>query len=215
MCAMDRRERALIRQSGLPEILLSAKYPVCVRTESGEFIESNSVFLQSIRFHNNNYEKWFSDFDIDTQILFQTAEINAFSAPNGVSIINGVKLNNVSWDVVVESTEVDNLNFFVWRFYERCVVSSFLVKGKEFSCAYDKHRFNKIAPYLLGFSHDYSSHYMDVSVDQSKKLFMDFKKHYGFSNRDEWLHYAIISDALFYLYESLSSYINDDSCKEL
>ncbi|EGO8355032.1 type-F conjugative transfer system secretin TraK [Escherichia coli] len=34
MCAMDTRERALIRQSGLPEIILSAKYPVCVRTES-------------------------------------------------------------------------------------------------------------------------------------------------------------------------------------
>ena len=30
MCVMDTRERALIRQSGLPEIILSAKYPVCV-----------------------------------------------------------------------------------------------------------------------------------------------------------------------------------------
>ncbi|HFR7636438.1 TPA: conjugal transfer protein, partial [Shigella sonnei] len=39
MCAMDTRERALIRQSGLPEIILSAKYPVCVRTESGKFID--------------------------------------------------------------------------------------------------------------------------------------------------------------------------------
>ena len=36
MCTMDTRERALIRQSGLPEIILSAKYPVCVRTESGK-----------------------------------------------------------------------------------------------------------------------------------------------------------------------------------
>ncbi len=44
MCAMDTRERALIRQSGLPEIILSAKYPVCVRTGSGKFIDSNSVF---------------------------------------------------------------------------------------------------------------------------------------------------------------------------
>ncbi len=48
MCVMDTRERALIRQSGLPEIILSAKYPVCVRTESGKFIDSNSVFLHLI-----------------------------------------------------------------------------------------------------------------------------------------------------------------------
>ncbi|EJC3516755.1 conjugal transfer protein TrbJ, partial [Escherichia coli] len=127
MCALDTRERALIRQSGLPEIILSAKYPICVRTESGKFIDSNSVFLQSIKFQNSDSEKWFSGIDIDTQILFQTAEIYAFSSSNGVSIINGVILNGVSWDVVVESTEVDNVNLFVWRFYERNVVSSFFI----------------------------------------------------------------------------------------
>ncbi|HFF0665643.1 TPA: conjugal transfer protein TrbJ, partial [Escherichia coli] len=74
MCAMDTRERALIRQSGLPEIILSAKYPVCVRTESGKFIDSNSVFLQLIKCQNSDSEIWFSGIDIDTQILFHTAE---------------------------------------------------------------------------------------------------------------------------------------------
>lgn len=108
MCAMDTRERALIRQSGLPEITLSVKYPVCVRTESGKFIDSNSVFLQSIKCQNSDSEIWFSGIDIDTQILFQTAEIDAFSSSNGVSIINGVILNDVLWDVVVEIAEVNN-----------------------------------------------------------------------------------------------------------
>ncbi|EFN7547412.1 conjugal transfer protein TrbJ, partial [Escherichia coli] len=185
MCAMDTRERALIRQSGLPEIILSAKYPVCVRTESGKFIDSNSVFLHLIKCQNSDSEIWFSGIDIDTQILFHTAEVDAFSSSNGVSIINGVILNDVSWDVAVESTEVNNLNLFVWRFFERYVVSSFFIKGKEFSCEPDKYRFNKIIPYLLGYSHEYSSQRMDISVDQSKKIFMDFKKHYGFSDRDE------------------------------
>ncbi|STS59963.1 conjugal transfer transcriptional regulator TraJ [Klebsiella pneumoniae] len=69
MCAMDTRERALIRQSGLPEIILSAKYPVCVRTESGKFIDSNSVFLHLIKCQNSDSEIWFSGIDIDTQIL--------------------------------------------------------------------------------------------------------------------------------------------------
>lgn len=215
MCAMDTRERALIRQSGLSEIILSAKYPVCVRTVSGKFIDFNSVFLQSIKFQNSDSEKWFSDVDIDTQLLFQNAEVNAFSSSNGVSIINGVILNGVSWDVVVESTKVDNLNLFVWRFYERYVVSSFFIKGKEFSCTSDKYRFNKIIPYLLGYSYEYSSQRMAVSVDQSKKIFMSFKKYYGFSNRDEWLRYAIISDVLFYLYKYFSSNISSDSCKEM
>ena len=132
MCAMDTRERALIRQSGLPEIILSAKYPVCVRTESGKFIDSNSVFLHLIKCQNSDSEIWFSGIDIDTQILFHTAEVDAFSSSNGVSIINGVILNDVSWDVVVESTEVNNLNLFVWRFFERYVVSGFFIKGKEF-----------------------------------------------------------------------------------
>ncbi|ENW8736582.1 conjugal transfer protein TrbJ, partial [Escherichia coli] len=157
MCAMDTRERALIRQSGLPEIILSAKYPVCVRTESGKFIDSNSVFLQLIKCQNSDSEIWFSGIDIDTQILFHTAEVDAFSSSNGVSIINGVILNDVSWNVVVESTEVNSLNLFVWRFFERYVVSSFFIKGKEFSCEPDKYRFNKIIPYLLGYSHEYSS----------------------------------------------------------
>ncbi|HBA8521120.1 TPA: conjugal transfer protein TrbJ, partial [Escherichia coli] len=144
MCAMDTRERALIRQSGLPEIILSVKYPVCVRTESGKFIDSNSVFLQSIKCQNSDSEIWFSGIDIDTQILFQTAEIDAFSSSNGVSIINGVILNDVLWDVVVESSEVNKFNLFVWRFFERYVVGSFFIKGKEFSCTSDKYRFNKI-----------------------------------------------------------------------
>ncbi|EQC0054139.1 transcriptional regulator TraJ family protein [Escherichia coli] len=215
MCAMDTRERALIRQSGLPEIILSAKYPVCVRTESGKFIDSNSVFLHLIKCQNSDSEIWFSGIDIDTQILFHTAEVDAFSSSNGVSIINGVILNNVSWDVVVESTEVNNLNLFVWRFFERYVVSGFFIKGKEFSCEPDKYRFNKIIPYLLGYSHEYSSQRMDISVDQSKKIFMNFKKHYGFSDRDEWLRYAIISDVLFYLYQYFASNINSLHCKEM
>ncbi|BEA19197.1 TPA: transcriptional regulator TraJ family protein [Escherichia coli] len=215
MCAMDTRERALIRQSGLPEIILSAKYPVCVRTESGKFIDSNSVFLNSIKCQNCDSEIWFSGIDIDTQILFQTAEVDAFSSSNGVSIINDVILNDVSWDVVVESAGVNNLNLFVWRFFERYVVSSFLIKGKEFSCTSDKYRFNKIMPYLLGYSHEYSAQRMDVSVDQSKKIFMNFKKHYGFSDRDEWLRYAIISDVLFYLYKYFASNINSHHCKEM
>ncbi|NYY42629.1 conjugal transfer protein TrbJ [Escherichia coli] len=221
MCAMDTRERALIRQSGLPEIILSAKYPVCVRTESGKFIDSNSVFLQLIKCQNSDSEIWFSgididiDIDIDTQILFHTAEVDAFSSSNGVSIINGVILNDVSWNVVVESTEVNSLNLFVWRFFERYVVSSFFIKGKEFSCEPDKYRFNKIIPYLLGYSHEYSSQRMDISVDQSKKIFMNFKKHYGFSDRDEWLRYAIISDVLFYLYQYFASNINSLHCKEM
>ncbi len=63
MCVMDTRERALIRQSGLPEIILSAKYPVCVRTESGKFIDSNSVFLHLIKCQNSNSEIWFSGID--------------------------------------------------------------------------------------------------------------------------------------------------------
>ncbi|HFO9440495.1 TPA: conjugal transfer protein TrbJ, partial [Escherichia coli] len=92
-----------------------------------------------------------------------------------MSIINDVILNDVSWDVVVESAGVNNLNLFVWRFFERYIVSSFLIKGKEFSCTSDKYRFNKIIPYLLGYSHEYSAQRMDVSVDQSKKIFMNFK----------------------------------------
>lgn len=47
-----------------------------------------------------------------------------------MSIINGVILNDVSWDVVVESTEVNNLNLFVWRFFERYVVSGIFYKGQ-------------------------------------------------------------------------------------
>ena len=209
MCAMDTRERALIRQSGLPEIILSAKYPVCVRTESGKFIDSNSVFSQSIKCQNSDSEIWFSGIDIDTQILFQTVEVDAFSSSNGVSIINGVILNGVSWDVVVESTEVDNLSLFIWRFYEKYVISSFFIKGKKFSCTSGNYRFNKIIPYLLGYSHEYSSQRMAVSVDQSKKIFMSFKRHYGFSNRDEWLRYAITSDVLFYLYQYFANDINN------
>ncbi|EGX13411.1 hypothetical protein ECSTECS1191_5141 [Escherichia coli STEC_S1191] len=56
---------------------------------------------------------------------------------------------------------------------------------------------------------------MDISVDQSKKIFMNFKKHYGFSDRDEWLRYAIISDVLFYLYQYFASNINSLHCKEM
>lgn len=138
-----------------------------------------------------------------------------FRHSNGVSIINGVILNDVLWDVVVESAEVNNFNLFVWRFFERYVVGSFFIKGKEFSCISDKYRFNKIIPYLLGYSHEYSAQRMDVSVDQSKKIFMKFKKHYGFSDRDEWLRYAIISDLLFYLYQYFASYINNIHCKEV
>ncbi len=65
MCAMDTRERAFIRQSGLPEIILSVKYPVCVRTESGKFIDSNSVFLHLIKCQNSDSDIWFSGIDID------------------------------------------------------------------------------------------------------------------------------------------------------
>lgn len=74
----------------------------------------------------------------------------------------------------------------------------------------NKYRFDKIIPYLLGFSHNYSSKIMGVSVDQSKKIFMDFKTFYGFFNRDDWLYYAMISDILFCLHDFLTSSINID-----
>ncbi|EGM2364131.1 conjugal transfer protein TrbJ, partial [Salmonella enterica] len=183
MCAIDPRERALIHQSGLPEIvcrsILSVKYPVCVRTLSGKFIGSNSAFWQYIKKYNS-YEEWFSGFDIDTQVLFQTAEVNAFSAFNGVSIIKSVCFNNLLWNIVIENVEIEDSKLFIWRFYEKHAKNNVFVKGKEFKYMSNKYRFDKIIPYLLGFSHNYSSKIMGVSVDQSKKIFMDFKTFYGF-----------------------------------
>ncbi|EFB3150139.1 conjugal transfer protein TraJ, partial [Escherichia coli] len=48
MCAMDRRERALISQLHFPHSLGEAisflKYPVCVRFEDGSFIKENNCF---------------------------------------------------------------------------------------------------------------------------------------------------------------------------
>ncbi|EFH8660772.1 conjugal transfer protein TraJ, partial [Escherichia coli] len=53
MCAMDRRERALISQLHFPHSLGEAisflKYPVCVRFEDGSFIQENNRFEKLIR----------------------------------------------------------------------------------------------------------------------------------------------------------------------
>ena len=48
MCAMDRRERVLIRQLHFPndlrENISLLKYPVCIRFEDGSFIGTNHSF---------------------------------------------------------------------------------------------------------------------------------------------------------------------------
>ncbi|EFB2384474.1 conjugal transfer protein TraJ, partial [Escherichia coli] len=53
MCAMDRRERALISQlhftHSLGEAISFLKYPVCVRFEDGSFIKENNCFEKLIR----------------------------------------------------------------------------------------------------------------------------------------------------------------------
>ena len=63
MCAMDRRERALISQLHFPHSLGEAisflKYPVCVRFEDGSFIQENNRFEKLIRSSFNSCDEWF------------------------------------------------------------------------------------------------------------------------------------------------------------
>lgn len=212
MCAMDTREIALIRQSGLPDMIshsiFSVKYPVCVRLESGSFIGSNPGFLQSMKCKPDDYEKWFSHLALDAQVSFLSAEVNAFSACNGVSLINELCINNIIWDISVEILNVDNINFFVWRFFERNIFNDVRVNNKYLKFGISmQNSFWKIMPYLAGFSHVYSSRYMNISIDRSKKLSGKFMEFHNFSNRDQWLQYSMVSGEIFILYKKLTDYI--------
>ncbi|EPN4101560.1 hypothetical protein ACT0AV_004889 [Escherichia coli] len=88
MCAMDRRERALISQLHFPHSLGEAisflKYPVCVRFEDGSFIQENNRFEKLIRSSFNSCDEWFDSLTLECKLQLSRAEIESCSSVYGV-----------------------------------------------------------------------------------------------------------------------------------
>ena len=94
MCAMDRRERALIRQLHFPndlrENISLLKYPVCIRFEDGYFIGTNHSFERFIKLSYCSCDKWFEHLTLESKLQLSRSEMDSYFSTYGVSYINNV-----------------------------------------------------------------------------------------------------------------------------
>ncbi|EPU5339278.1 conjugal transfer transcriptional regulator TraJ [Escherichia coli] len=206
MCAMDRRERALISQLHFPHSLGEAisflKYPVCVRFEDGSFIKENNCFEKLIRSSFNSCDEWFDSLTLECKLQLSRAEIVSSSSIYGVNCNNDILLNNTLWSVIIENVITPCGYFFIWRFIgvANDNLSSFVVSKYSNELIVPSDEYVGIEPYLIGFSHHYSSAKMNITVSKSKKKTMKLFKRYGFSSRDLWLDEMIRTERILPLY---------------
>ncbi|EEE9875884.1 conjugal transfer transcriptional regulator TraJ [Salmonella enterica] len=206
MCAMDRRERALISQLHFPHSLGEAisflKYPVCVRFEDGSFINANNCFEKSIGSSFNSCNEWFDSLTLECKLQLSRSEIESCSSIYGVNCNSDILLNNMLWSVIIESIITPVGYFFIWRFILVADdnLSSFVVPKYSNELITHSDEYVGIEPYLIGFSHHYSSAMMNITVSKSKKKTMKLFKRYGFSSRDRWLDEMIRMGKILHLY---------------
>ncbi|EGZ4409284.1 conjugal transfer transcriptional regulator TraJ [Salmonella enterica subsp. enterica serovar Poona] len=206
MCAMDRRERALISQLHFPHSLGEAisflKYPVCVRFEDGSFINANNCFEKIIGSSFNSCNEWFDSLTLECKLQLSRSEIESCSSIYGVNCNNDISLNNMLWSVTIENIITPDGYFFIWRFILVADdnLSSFVVSKYSNELITHSDEYVGIEPYLIGFSHHYSSAKMNITVSKSKKKTMKLFKRYGFSSRDHWLDEMIRAGKILSLY---------------
>lgn len=204
MCAMDRRERVLISQLHFPhsleETISSLKYPVCIRFEDGSFIGENNCFEKIVRSSFYSCDEWFGSLTLEYKLQLSRSEIESCSSNYGVSYINDVLLDNTLWNILIENIITPDGYFFIWRFILSINenLSSYVVSKYTNESISDE--YVGIEPYLIGFSHRYSSAKMNISVSKSKKKAMKLFKRYGFNSRDHYLDEMIRTGKIFYLY---------------
>lgn len=214
MCAMDRRERALISQLHFPHSLGEAisflKYPVCIRFEDGSFIGANYCFEKFVSSSFNSCDEWFDSLTLESKLQLSRSEIESCSSVYGVNYINNVLLDNTSWDILVESIITPEGYFFIWRFIlsTNNNLSSFVLSKYTNVLNTLSDECVGIEPYLIGFSHHYSSTKMNISVSKSKKKAMKLFKQYGFNSRDHWLDEIIRTGKIFHLYDKVKKVLN-------
>ncbi|HCQ9035540.1 TPA: conjugal transfer protein TraJ, partial [Escherichia coli] len=92
--------------------------------------------------------------------------------------------------------------FFIWRFIGAASdnLSSFVVSKYPNELITLSDEYEGIEPYLIGFSHHYSSAKMNITVSKSKKKTMRLFKRYGFSSRDCWLDEMVRTEKILHLY---------------
>ena len=182
MCAMDRRERALIRQLHFPndlrENISLLKYPVCIRFEDGSFIGTNHSFERFIKL--------------------------SYSSCN---VLNSA----MSWSMVIETLNTNEGCFFIWRFIESNDknISTSLISKSNDGLMFFSGEYVDIEPYLVGFSHYYSAAVTKISISKSKKKTMNFFKMNGFSSRDHWLDEMLRSEKILFLYDRVKGILKN------
>ena len=207
MCAMDRRERVLIRQLHFPndlrENISLLKYPVCIRFEDGSFIGTNHSFERFIKLSYCSCDEWFEHLTLESKLQLSRSEMDSYFSTYGVSYINNVSISAMSWSMVIETLNTNEGCFFVWRFIESNDknISTSLISKSNDGLMFFSGEYIDIEPYLVGFSHYYSAAVTKISISKSKKKTMNFFKMNGFSSRDHWLDEMLRSEKILFLYD--------------
>ncbi|EGF6448547.1 hypothetical protein ABKJ49_003502 [Salmonella enterica subsp. enterica serovar Bareilly] len=206
--SQQRRNSQTKLLSAVRVTISASKYPVCLRDKSGYFQLCNPAFYDQIVSEYSQEKFWFESLDINLKLFLLKAEVYSASSEFGMFEIEELMVNKTLWRICIDYVSLGKDSYFIWRFIDltKVVKSESFSSGELNLCSplfNSLHKYHDILPYLLGFSHKYSSELTKISVSTSKKKTMLFLKENNLSSRDEFLNYISSSNIILCLYKKM------------
>lgn len=188
MCARDPSKTNSSGQSKSNEILYSlinlSSIPACVRDDSGNFVVYNRAFYELISPHALSASQWFSLISTDYQAKIRMSELRSCADNSATLFINNSPVIDGCDQITFEKIQVGYSGYIVWRlFYSYERLPNF---GRfSFLLNVDSRDVYVFSLFFSGFSHDFISKSMNISIRTSKAIIKKVYDLLDLKNKDD------------------------------
>jgi len=188
MCARDRNKTNSSGQSKSNEILYSlinsSSVPTCVRDDSGNFVLYNNAFYELIIPCAFNASEWFSSIPTSYQIKIRMCELQSYADSSATLFINKSPLIDDFDQVTFEKININCTCYIVWRLFNSFEKFPFFGRF-NFLIKFNNRDLCVFSLFFSGFSHDFISKRMNISIRTSKAIIKKVYDSLGLKNKDD------------------------------
>lgn len=181
--------------------------PVCIRDSKGFFVYSNEMFSEYIKGYEYDSAFWFDRLPVDLKCNLLMSELDALSDSKSVVLNNLIIDTSFHWYVFFQRISIHNVNFIVWVFIKdvffndqvmcKRITKDFIVKGVgNPALILEPGVYQNFCLYFSGFSHEFISNLLGVTLGTSKKRVSKAYALLGTSGRDEMILYLKVNSFL-------------------
>lgn len=204
MSARDPILSSSARQSELTTdsyvFLSNLEYPLCLRNLDGEFVYTNSKFVEYIKGYEYSITEWFNRLPVETRCELLSCELGALASPNIGTFMNLDIEKSYQYCVLFYKIVIDGTEYATWSFFDKLLFKEngfyFGLKRKIKSLdsrnpaiVLEPPYYKVFCLYFSGFSHEFISSLLKVNVGTSKNRISKAYSIFGISGRDEMILY--------------------------